>query len=212
MTPPPRPLLVVGTSPMLETCAACLDATKTQVVTVAVDRTPGAGHDLTALSAYPPGEWTAFAAIGPDLLNLLRLGLMADLRHAGYALGTLVSIRSSVPPSWRPGENCFVDDGAIIGSSVTARHNVVVGTGAIIGAGTTLGHSVWIGAGAIIGPDATIGDGTTIAAGAVVAPGVRIGRQCDLGLAREYRDDVADRTFEGGPFGEAVRIFASGPT
>jgi len=38
---------------------------------------------------------------------------------------------------------------------------------------------------------------------------VRIGRQCELGLAREYLVDVPDRTFFGGPFDDAVRIHAS---
>lgn len=210
MTRSPQRMLVVGASPMLETCAACLDASMTPVVTIVVDRSPGAAYDLTTLAEYPPSDWTAFAATGPELLNLLRLGLMADLRHAGYRLASVIGPQSTVPPSWRPGENTFVDNGAVIGPGVTARHNIVIGAGAIIGTGTALGHSVWIGPGAIVGAGATIGDGTTIAAGAVVAPRVRIGRQCELGIAREYRDDVADRTFVGGPFSEVVRIFTSG--
>ena len=205
-------MLVVGTAPFVQTCAASIAATSTLVATLLVNRVPGAGHDLTGLAAYPPGEWTAFAASGPDLLNLLRLGLMAELRHAGYSLGSTVSPRASVPPSWRPGENAHVSDGAIIGPGFAARHNVVVSAGAILGPDVSLGHSVWIGAGAIIGAGATIGHGTTIAAGAVVGPRVRIGRQCDLGVARDYRDDVGDRTFTGGRFEDAVRIYACRPT
>jgi len=211
MHAPPR-MLVVGTAPFVQTCAASIAATSTLVATLLVNRVPGAGHDLTGLAAYPPGEWTAFAASGPDLLNLLRLGLMAELRHAGYSLGNTVSPRASVPPSWRPGENTHVSDGAIIGPGFAARHNVVVSAGAILGPDVSLGHSVWIGAGAIIGAGATIGHGTTIAAGAVVGPRVRIGRQCDLGVARDYRDDVGDRTFTGGRFEDAVRIYACRPT
>ncbi len=208
---PPR-LLVVGTAPSVQTCAASVAATPTLVATLVVGRVPGAGHDLTGLAAYPPGEWTAFAASGPDLLNLLRLGLMAELRHAGYSLGSTVSPRAFVPPSWRPGENTHVGDGAIIGPGFAARHNVVVSAGAILGPDVSLGHSVWIGAGAIIGAGATIGHGTTIAAGAVVGPRVRIGRQCDLAVARDYPDDVGDRTFTGGGFEDAVHIYTCRPT
>lgn len=212
MTPVVPRLLVVGTSPMVETCAACADAAATRVVTLIVERIPGAGYDLAPLAPYPASDWTAFAAAGPELLNLLRLALMADLRAAGYPLATLLGPRASVARDWRPGENTRVEDGANIGPGVIARHNVVVGTGAIIGAGASLGHSVWIGAGAIIGAGAAIGQGTTITAGAIVGPRVRIGRQCELGVAREYPDHVPDRTFVGAPFEEPVRIVAGHST
>lgn len=205
-------LLVVGSFSVVETCAACVDTRKARVVTAQVQRIPGAGYDLSPLAPYPASDWTAFAAAGPELLNLLRLALMSQLREAGYSLATLVSPRASVPPDWRAGENTLVDDGAIVGPGVSARHNVIIGAGAIIGAGVSLGHSVWIGAGAIIGSGATIGQGTTIAAGAIVGPQIQVGRQCELGFAREYRDHVPDRTFLGGTFEEPVHIVASRPT
>jgi len=202
-------MLLVGTAPMLATCAASLAAASIPVETLAVHRVPGAGHDLAGLGAYPPSDWQAFAAVGYELLNLLRLDLMSALLHAGYRLGRIVDPKARVPTSWQPGENSHVGDSAVIGPGVTARHNVVVGTGAILGAGVSLGHSVWIGDGAIVGAGSTIGPGTTIAAGAIVGQRVRIGRQCELGLAREYLVDVPDRTFFGGPFDDAVRIHAS---
>jgi UDP-3-O-[3-hydroxymyristoyl] glucosamine N-acyltransferase len=121
-----------------------------------------------------------------------------------------------IPPSWQPGENGFVAEGAVVGVGSTMRHNCWIGPRAIIGPNVKLGHSVWIGPGAILGDGVVVGDNTSIGAGAIVGDQVIIGRQCELLIAQEYRDPVADRTFYSRLFSEPVRIYgrpqrASGP-
>ena len=199
-------VVVVGAGPVLELCIAALTGPTVDARSVIVDRVPGSGHDLRRLAEYPPDRWRAFAAVGNGLLNLLRLGLMSELRGAGYRLVRIVSPSASVPRDWQPGENTYVGDRTVIGPGVTVRHNAFIDAGAIIGPGVTIGHSVWIGAGVILGAGASVGDGTIIAEGSILRDGIRIGRQCELGIARTYRADVVDRTFYGDQFEGGVRI------
>jgi UDP-3-O-[3-hydroxymyristoyl] glucosamine N-acyltransferase len=204
-------VIIVGSGSIIDTCAAVLAARGAKVRTLQCERVDGAGFDLQPLVDYPAHEWQAFAAVGNDLLNLMRLGLMAELRGAGYHIARVISQRACVPDDWGTGENVFVDDGAVIGTGASVRHNVFIGAGAKVGAGAKLGHSIWIGPGAILGPGCMVGDGTIISAGAIVHEGVSVGRQCDLGIAREFRADVPDRTFFAEGFDGSVRIHSPIP-
>ena len=204
-----KPIVVAGSGAMLRACAEALTRSGAAARAVELIRSGGSGYDLAPLAAYPPDRWMAFAAVGSELLNLLRLGLMSGLRQAGYRLAGIVSPSASVPAGWRPPENVFVDDHAVVGAGVAMRHNVVVGAGAIIGAKATLGHSIWIGPGAILGPDVAVGDGTIIASGCIVGDGVKVGRQCELAIARHYRVDVPNRSFHSPLFDEVARIRSS---
>jgi hypothetical protein len=205
-----RQVLVVGAGPMLELCAASLTERSGEVRRVPVERIPGSGHNLQPLAEFPPDRWYAFAAVGNDLLNMLRLGLMSELRNAGYRLVRIVSPSAHTPSGWQPGENAYIGDQAVIGPGAAIRHNTIIGAGAILGTAVTVGHSVWIGAGAIVGARSTIGASTVIAAEAVLRDGLRIGRQCELGVAREYHEDIPDRTYLAHPFEDAVQIFSRG--
>ena len=91
------------------------------------------------------------------------------------------------------------------------RHNCHVGPRVVLGNGVQLGHSVWIAAGAIVGDGVIIGDNTTIGKAAVIADGAKVGRQCELLVPREYRGEIADKTFYSAEFPNPVRIYRPGP-
>lgn len=207
MKPAGRRVVVAGEGALLEACLATLCGHAHEVRSATLERLPGRGYDLSPLVGTPADEWLAFAAVGNDLLNLLRLSLMSSLRSAGFRLASVVSPAANVPDGWTPGDNVFVGDRAVIGAGSSIKHAVVVNSGAVVGVGVRLEHSVWIGEGAILGPGAVIGSGTIVAPGAVIGKNARIGRQCDLGLAREYLDDVPDKTYFGRSFDDPVRIF-----
>ena len=204
----PRRVIVAGESPALELCAEALAALGNDVQTASLARDEAERFDISSLADVPPAQWFAFAAVGSELLNLRRLGLMSQLRGAGYRLVSVVSKTATVSPTFVPGENVFVGSGAVHESRVATRHNTHIAAGAVVGVGTTLGHSVWIGPRAVIGAGVSIGDGTIIAPGAIIADEVCIGRQCDLGIARTYTGNIPDRTFFSPVFDAAVRMYS----
>jgi len=203
------PLLVLGADTALQQCIAAWSSLSPdrEVQALAISSADNFNYDLTPIENYDRRRWLAFAALSNDAINFPRLKLMTDLRLLGWRLDRFISPRAMVPPSWQPGENGFVADGAVIGVGSTMKHNCWIGPRAVIGSNVKLGHSVWVGPGAIVGDGAVVGDNTSIGAGAIVCDQVTIGRQCELLIAQEYRNSVADRTFISPLFSEPVRIY-----
>jgi len=199
-------LVIVGDASIVSMVANAAPVDAFDVRTLAVSRKEDQSFDLTALDVFPSAEWLAFAAIGSDLLNLSRLGLMSSVRGRGHKMAAIVSPHAAVPAAWRPAENVFVDAHAVLGDGATLRHNVFVGARAVVGRETTIGHSVWIGAGAIVGAEVTIGDGTIIAPGVILADNVKVGRQCALERAGLYHENVADGSFHSPLFDDVVQL------
>lgn len=202
----PRHVVVVGRDAELRACMETLEQLNAVGRAVPLDNASDSAPDVASLTSYPPDEWFAFAAVGPSLLNLKRLGLMSSLRAAGYRMANIVSPNAVTPPGWNPTENLFLDNGVQIGTGTRILHNVSVQSGAIVGRDCDIGHSVWIGRGAILGDRVSIGDGTVLAPGAVVADGVKIGKQCEIAIAQRVLDDVPDRSFYSHLFEDVVRI------
>jgi hypothetical protein len=202
-------LLVIGAGTALQQCVAAWSSLTPQreVQVVSISSADNFNYDLAPIENHDRQRWLAFAALSNDAINFARLKLMTDLRLLGWRLDRFISPHAVVPLSWQPGENGFVAEAAVVGVGSTMKHNCWIGSRAIIGPNVKLGHSVWIGPGAILGDGVVVGDNTSIGAGAIVADHVIIGRQCELLIAREYRDSVADRTFYSPLFSEPVRIF-----
>jgi len=71
------------------------------------------------------------------------------------------------------GDNCNVQDGAVVHGKTTIGNNVTIGHGAVIDS-VTIGNNVLIGMNSTILDGADIGDWCIVAAGAVVAPNAKI--------------------------------------
>lgn len=199
-------IVVVGLDDGAERHVDACAAVATEARFARVERMRSGAFDFGALEPFPAATWRVLAAVGPELLNLSRLGLMSELLAAGYKLASVIDPTASTPPGFRAARNVVVGARAVIGSRATLKHNVWIGAGAIVGGGVTVEHSTWIGAGAIIGEGSHIGEGSVVTAGAIVAPGVKVGKQCELGIARPYLSDVPDRSFYNPLFDEVAQI------
>jgi hypothetical protein len=206
---PQRPLLIVGHGLVLQECVTAWRAAQPErpIESLELRAPDNFNYDLTPIGAYPSDAWLFFVALSNEAINFRRLKLMTDLRLQGRKLDRFISPRAMTPPDWIAGENGFVSDGAVVGVDVTTKHNCWIGPRAVVGSGVQMGHSVWIGAGSIVGEGVSLGDNTSVGSGAIVANGVTVGRQCELLVAREYRDAIPDRTFFSPLFPSAARIY-----
>jgi len=203
------PLLAIGAGTALQQCVAAWSssAPNRDVQVVEISSADNFNYDLAVIESYDRQRCLAFAALSNDAINFPRLKLMTDLRLLGWRFDRFISRHAMIPAGWRPGENGFVAEGAVVGVASTMKHNCWIGARAIIGPNVKLGHSVWIGPGAMLGDGVVVGDNTSIGAGAQICDHVTIGRQCELLIAQEYRIPVADRTFYSPLFSEPVRIY-----
>lgn len=202
--------LIVGTDEMAASVAAIVNDIERDAATVPVPRVPGGGFDLGVLAAYPPSQWTFLAAVGSEFLNLLRLGLFAQLRLQGYKATRAISRKASLPQAFRQEENVVVGPNAVIGEGTTIAYNAHIGAGAVLGRNCVVDHSAWIAPGVILGDGVRIGECTILASGVVVGDGVGVGSHCELAIARQHFADVPDRSFESRLFDDVVRILPAG--
>jgi len=202
--------LVIGTAEVAASVTAIVRDIDPDVAMLPVQRATGGGFDLGGLADYPPSQWRFVAAVGPEYLNLLRLGLFAQLRLAGYRATTAISGKAAIPANFRQEENVLVGPCAVIGEGTSIAHNAHIGAGAVVGRNCVVDHSVWIAPGAIIGVGVHIGECTVLGSGVIVGDAVTVGRYCELGIARRHSSDVSDRSFESPLFDEVVRILPAG--
>lgn len=203
-----RRIVVVGPEQYCHPCGVLAAEAYDNVVTLSAVRVSGtAAFDISAIAPYSPEEWSAFAAVGSELLNLSRLSLMSQLVAAGYRLAALVSARACLASDMVRERNVLIGAGAIVGYASVIRHNAVMGAGAILGSGVHIGHSVWIGAGAILGDRVRIGEGTIIGAGAIVAEGVSVGAQCEVSVGQVCHRDIPARTLSSPAFDDVARVY-----
>lgn len=94
-----------------------------------------------------------------------------------WGLGVEIPWRTKIGPGLRVfhGVGLVINDGAVIGSNVTLRHNTTIGHKKPGSPSPVIGNNVDIGAGAIVIGDILIGDGCRIGAGAIVVDNMPAG-------------------------------------
>ncbi len=181
-----------------------------QVQPIEVTQDQAYAFDLSFLDRYSPEDAGAFAAFDNRFLNFKRLELMALIKSRGFRLEPLISPRAHVAETARIGENCFIDDGSVVGPRAELQYNCFVGAGVIIGMDARIAHSAWIERGAVLGGGTRIGSHTTLGSGVIVADGVDIGRCCVVEIPGTYRRDIPAKTFLNPDFDEPLRTIDHG--
>lgn len=122
---------------------------------------------------YPPEEHRLMIAVGYVRVNRLRAERFAEARQMGYRLASYVHPRASLWDGFVLGENCRINENAII--QPFAR----------------LGDNVFVGSGSVIGHHSVIEDHCHLSAGVHVAGQVNIGPYCYLGIHATVRNRVS---------------------
>ena len=124
-----------------------------------------------AVERYPPGEYSAFVAIGYAKMNRVRKEKYDQMRAAGYALVSYISSRCTYLAS-PPGDNCFILE------DNTVQPFVTVGNDVTMWSGNHIGH------------DSIIEDHCFITSHVVVSGHVRVGTASFLGVNATLRNAI----------------------
>ena len=193
-----QPILIIGSGPHSEMCAAVIASTGEWDVVGHVVPSPdeavpdtitvaGCDADLPALLATVPN---AFVGIGDGAVRARLLDLATGL---GFATPSIVAPSATLADGVVVGDGAFVAPGAVINTGAVVGRGVIVNTAAVVehhvhlgdcahvAPNSTLCGSVTVGALALVGaaavvlPDLTIGDGAIVAAGSAAARDVAPG-------------------------------------
>lgn len=193
-----QPILIIGSGPHSEMCAAVIASTGEWDVVGHVVPTPdepvpdtitvaGCDADLLALLATVPN---AFVGIGDGAVRARLLDMATEL---GFATPAIVSPSATLADGVVVGGGAFVAPAAVINTGAVVGRGVIVNTAAVVEhhvqlgdcahvapnstlcGSVTVGALALVGAGAVVLPDITIGDGAIVAAGSAAARDVAPG-------------------------------------
>lgn len=193
-----RPILIIGTGPHSEMCAAVIASTGEWEVVGHVVPDSGAplpdgmsmvGHDsdLPELRKQTPA---AFVGIGD---GAVRQRLLHQLSVLGFETPGITAPSAVLAHGVTAADGAIICPGAVINTAAVVGRGVIVNTAAVVEhhvqlgdcshvapnstlcGSVNIGALVLIGAGAVVLPDLTVGDGAIVAAGSTatrdVAPG-----------------------------------------
>ena len=201
---------VIGRGAMLDLAAAICGSISVdaRVVRIEIGQGPDYRFDWSALDVIE-NDAEVFMAFDERFGNFSRLELFQGAIERGLRMPALVSPRALVAVNVKLGPNTLLGDGVIVGPDSTIEYNCVLQAGVIVGTGVRIKTACWVSSGVQIGDGAEIGAHTTLRQGVLVAPGVKIGRNCDIGIAGTYRDDVAARTVFDPRYDARIVVFGN---
>jgi sugar O-acyltransferase (sialic acid O-acetyltransferase NeuD family) len=134
---------------------------------------------------FPPGEYSAFVAVGYQNLNSFRVRKVADLKTRGYELISVIhptaiglvqtGDNSLVIPGetfFEPfvvlGSNVFIWNGVSLSHYVEVGDNTWISNSSVVGGNVTIGKDCFIGLNVTINNRVTVGNGCLVGSGSLV--------------------------------------------
>ena len=170
---------------------------------------PDYTFDLAVFEGIDPRERELFIAFDERFGNFKRLELMQVALDRGFLTGAFVSPHAIVGQGVDIGANVFIGDRVVLGAGTVVESNCVIQAAAVIGISAHLGSSCWIDTGVVVGNRARIGAHATLRTGVAISAHRSIGRNCELGIAGVYREDVAPGTIFDPRYDEPLRVFGA---
>jgi sugar O-acyltransferase (sialic acid O-acetyltransferase NeuD family) len=142
---------------------------------------------------HPPDEYEMLICLGFRDANRLRANKFAEAKAKGYKLVTYISPRASVRPGVVLGENCFVDDFAVLMPFSRIGNDVFINGGCFIGHHSIVddhcflaAHAIVLGCSrigtySILGPNSTVKDLVSVADSCIIGTGVQITKDTKSG-------------------------------
>ena len=118
-----------------------------------------------------------------------RKDVYLKLKKEGYNFANLISPNAIINGKII-GDNCWIDDLAIIGFGATIHHNIIIKSKVLIGTNTNINDHCFIAASSTIGGGCNINDQTFIGLNAVILDQVNIGRLCIIGAGTIIKRNV----------------------
>ncbi|MCH5185053.1 MAG: hypothetical protein J1F64_02895 [Oscillospiraceae bacterium] len=134
-----------------------------------------------------------FVALGWNRLNADRRNLYERLKEQGYKFANLISpnavIRGKVE-----GDNCWVNDYAVIQSGAVIKSNVIIREHVLIGNDALIEKHCFIGVHSIVAGGCHIGEQSFCGIRATVFDGVKTGNKCIIGGGAVLKRNIESNT------------------
>ena len=134
-----------------------------------------------------------FVSLGWNRLNSERKAVFERLKRSGYRFANLISptaiVRGNVV-----GENCWVNDYAVIQSDAEIRDDVVIREFVLVGNGTVIEPHVFLGVRANVCGGCRIGEQTFVGVNGTVFDATVVGKKCIIGSCAAVKRNVPDFT------------------
>lgn len=170
---------------------------------------PDYTFDLAVFEGLDPRERELFVAFDERFGNFKRLELMQAALDRGFRLARFVSPHAIVGARVRIDANAFIGDRVVLGADTVIESNAMIHAAVVIGIAAHIGSSCWLDACVVVGSGARIGAHATLRTGVAIGPHRSIGRNCELGIAGVYREDLAPGTIFDPRYDEPLRIFGA---
>lgn len=142
---------------------------------------------------------SALVCVGQIKTPEPRVRIFSKLRELGYALPVIVAPTAWVSPRARIGAGSIIMHGAIVNADAAIGENCIVNNHALIEHGVKIGDHCHISTGALVNGDAIVGTKTFIGSGCKIKEGIRIGQNCIVGMgANVFSNLQDDSTFRQG--------------
>ena len=125
-------------------------------------------------------EVEIFVSLGWNRLNSERKNLYERLKGEGYRFGNLIS-PLAVLKGKIEGDNCWVNDYAVLQSDSIIKSDVILREHVVIGNTAVINEHCFIGVHGVIGGGAVIGKQTFVGMRGTVFDGTKIGDKCIVG-------------------------------
>jgi len=191
MTERPKPLVLIGDSPIAEIAYEYFTHDSPhEVVAFAVERPYLTKHELFGLPVIPldelpsrfaPAQHSAFVAIAYNQLNRLRTRLASEVKAMGYTLASYISSRAFVWRNVTFGEHCFIFEDNTIQPFVRIGDNVMMWSGNHIGHHSVVRDNVFFSSHVVLSGFCDVGENCFLGVNATIANNVTIAPDTLLG-------------------------------
>jgi sugar O-acyltransferase (sialic acid O-acetyltransferase NeuD family) len=199
VTPPPRPLVIVGAGGHGREALDVVEAINAaeprfEVLGFAAD---GADAELLARRGVPLlGPPVVLADLDADHVigvgdGAVRRRLDEQLTGWGTEAAVLVHPLASIGSDVRLGPGVVVAAGARVTTNVTLGRHTHLNVNAVVSHDAVVGDHVTLSPGVLVNGNARLGDGAFLGTGAVVLPGRTVGAGAIVGAGGVVVDDVA---------------------
>ena len=133
------------------------------------------------VSAYPPGEFKMFVAVGYQDLNRFRARKYEEAKARGYTLISYISSKASNFGKVEIGDNCLVLENAVIQPCSKVGNNVFIWSGNHVGHHASIGDHCYLSGQCIVGGSSVIEPHCYLGVNATIGHEVTIGRESFIG-------------------------------
>lgn len=144
---------------------------------------------IESISEFEGKGMSVVVAIGS---NQARQDIQAGIRHAGFAIATVLHPAAAISSSASLGEGCVVMAGVVVNAETRLGEGVIVNTGASIDHDCFVADFAHVAPGASLCGGVKVGPRTLVGVGVSVIPNVSIGADCTVAAGAAVTRDVVD--------------------